>query len=245
MSNLVNKDGKTILQIDVSNKNQMIDNAQSIESWLKNRIFDSISVQTNWKNELTIGGIGALYLIAEIETDEIKVSLRYCSSAKESTIKPIKTFVVGDHNFCHYDMEELALELLRRKELEDSRLASEKIKVEETKLNVLYVAGELSLIGFPTEYVKFREGNTVIDIEIPVNRKSKVTKNYIRLNVRKTRNKIKDISDNTKLDISFVKKTTNRRDKIVSFENISFLDSKIILKGFKDAYFKEDADAIK
>lgn len=245
MSNLVNKDGKTILQIDVSNKNQMIDNAQSIESWLKNRIFDSISVQTNLKNELTIGGIGALYLRAVIETNQIEVSLRYCSSAKESIIKPIKTFVVGDHNFCHYDMEELALELLRRKELEDSRLASEKIKVEETKLNVLYVAGELSLIGFPTEYVKFRDGNTVIDIEIPVNRKSKVTKNYIRLNVRKTRNKIKDISDNTKLDISFVKKTTNRRDKIVSFENISFLDSKIILKGFKDAYFKEDADVIK
>ena len=119
MCDLITKGGKTILQIDSSSKISYED-SNTIERWLKNRIYDSLSVSLHSKNELQLYGIERLYITISI-TDVVKIYSYHHSNSKEVIINPVGTFNIGTHTFYHYDIEEIVLELLKIKEKEKDR----------------------------------------------------------------------------------------------------------------------------
>lgn len=198
----------------------------NISTWVNH---DGLSIKIN--SDSNCGG-----LTTDLTSVHMTINFK---SQQQFTPKCVE---IGNVKIYHFPIQPIVDAIIKEKVRYTAAETEKKIQLEEIKLNTLFVAGELSNIGYPVDHVTFSELNTVIDVKIPVDRKSQKTRNFVRLNIRKTRKKIKEITADTKLDISFVKDTDNRNQKVVTFDNITLADALIILESFKKVYFKEEED---
>lgn len=220
----VNKNRDTICN-EISNTLTKLSGI-NISTWVN---YDGLIIQIN--SDSNCGGL---------ITNLTSVSMTINSKFKQQFAP--KCVEIGNTKIYHYPVKPIVDAIIKEKVRYIAAETEKKIQLEEIKLNTLFVAGELSNIGYPVDHVTFSELNTVIDVKIPVDRKSQKTRNFVRLNIRKTKKKIKEITADTKLDISFVKDTDNRNQKVVTFDNITLADALIILESFKKVYFKEEED---
>lgn len=141
-----------------------------------------------------------------------------------------------------YNITPIIDHIMKHRDAQIKYEREENLRTESRKFSTLYISGKLGEIGYPSESITFENLNTTTKVFIPVDRKSVVTKSYIKIDIRKTKTIKFDVDGKTKVNLTFVKETTNRKDKIVPFENIKLDDAITILESFKKVYFKDNYD---
>lgn len=160
------------------------------------------------------------------------------------TVKRKKTVIpyIVENETVHYNVTKVIEHMTSFRTAYLAKVHEDKLKMESKKYNSLYISGKLGELGFPNESVTFENLNTTTKVFIPVDRKSVVTKSYIKIDIRTTKKVSFDVTGDTKVDLSFVKETSNRKDRVVPFENIRLDDALTILESFKKVYFKDEND---
>ena len=156
---------------------------------------------------------------------------------------PFKTddYTLGKIKILEIDITFLTEQIVMAKDKLSAAKKLQMIKREEKKLNNLFLAGEVTMLGFPSENVATI--NTTVEISLPNKRKNNsTTKNKIRLELPESRKKktAEVITDNTNINISFLQESNTRKTKVCDLQVLPLSEVKIILESFKKVYFKEE-----